>query len=607
MKRIAYFLLMVFSTGLCSCEKFLDTTPTDFITPDNYYTTEAQMQTALNGVYDILSDDRVYGSYLTYWLTSSTDETYQNSANANNTVLYRYGSDDTYVTNFWMALYEGIERANLLLANINKPEMNKTKRSVIKGEALFLRSYYYFLLVSNYGDVPLRLEPIYSVTDVDMPGTPAKVVYEQIIKDMTEAQQLLETQTATSLGYGGKVSQTAVQGILARVCLTMAGYPIRDESKYEEALTWAKKVIDSKEHSLNPDYKQIFITILRDEYDVKESIWEAEMWGNNFDGYSNAGQGLGNFVGIPNSNLDIGYSTAYVRVTGRLHNLFTGNDLRRDWSAAPYQYNGSTGATVAVTNTWTKPPGKWRREYTRETPKVRNNTPINCPILRYSDVLLMAAEAENELRGPENAYQYVNEVRKRGYGILYGNIVKTITVTNGGSGYTSAPTVTISGGGGQGATATAVIGTTSPNVGKVTGITITSPGTLTTGGPYYTSAPTVTITGGGGTGATAVATITQSTDADLSAEQRADKVKLLETIQDERSRELSTEGLRKADLIRWGIFYTRMKEVLDLAVAARVSANPLRIYQNVLPRHVLLPIPSREMGLNKALVQNPGW
>ncbi|MBS1567304.1 MAG: RagB/SusD family nutrient uptake outer membrane protein [Bacteroidetes bacterium] len=187
-------------------------------------------------------------------------------------------------------------------------------------------------------------------------------------------------------------------------------------------------------------------------------------------------------------------------------------------------------------------------------------------------------------------------------------MVKSITVTNGGSGYSSAnpPTVTISGGGGSGATATAIVST----AGVVTGIVITSPGTLTTAGPYYTSAPTVTITGTG-TGATAVATITSTTDADLTAGLSQADFQL--AIRDERMKELCFEALRKADLIRWGNFYKDMQDFATYAAAngATVTAtgnpNGVQGVLNAQPRHVLLPVPTYELSLNHALVQNPGW
>src|SRR5690606_19088112 len=145
---------------------------------------------------------------------------------------------------------------------------------------------------------------------------------------------------------------------------------------------------------------------------------------------------------------------------------------------------------------------KWRREYETLLPKAPTTTPQNSPIIRFSDILLMFAEAENEVNnGPTPAaIEAVNRVRQRSWSTG----VKTITLTNGGSGYTSAPTVTFTGGNGSNAEATAKI-----EDGKVTAITLNRDpaGIMFYSEGKYSSPPTITIEGGEGTGATATATI----------------------------------------------------------------------------------------------------
>jgi hypothetical protein len=622
MKRL-YFLLFFFFIGMVSCKKVLDTTPTAFITPVNYYNTAADLQTALNGVYQELASGGLYAVSYSYDLTISTDEACTRATGVPTETNYNYDGTDAVVTNMWQSLYFGIERANLLLANINKPTMDATQRGIIQGQTLFLRAYFYFLLASNFGDVPLILQPTGSVQNVNIARTPIKAVYAQILTDMTTAETLLQTQTASSVGYGGVLTQTAVDGILARVCLTMAGYPLNDVSKYKDALTWSTKVVNSAQHALNPNYQQIFINLAQDKYDVKESMWEVEFFGNNTGGFAAGGNTLGNYIGISCSDINIGNSAGWTTVSKKLFDSYGVNaastttpqasfDQRRDWNCANYNYGSSTPGvkSAPITNAWLMYAGKFRREYELVTPKAKNTTPENYPILRYADVLLMQAEAENQVNGPTAvAYNAINQVKRRGYGILDGNVVKSIAVTNGGSGYTTAPTVTITGGGGSGATATAIV-----SGGKVTGVTITSPGTITATGPYYTSNPTVSFSGGGGTGAVATATITTSTDADL--QPGLSQTQFQQAIRDERARELCYEGLRRADLIRWGNFYNDMKDFLAYALANGVpnltngqpsATGPATAANNVSPRNVLLPIPQYDISLNTSLTQNPGY
>jgi hypothetical protein len=304
--------------------------------------------------------------------------------------------------------------------------------------------------------------------------------------------------------------------------------------------------------------------------------------------------------------------------------------------------------------------GKFRREYCpaiiRNSNGVGGSYNINWPVIRYADVLLMRAEAENYLNGPDNAYADINQVRKRGYGIMNGNVVRSVVVNNQGSGYTVAPVVTITGGGGSGATGTAIIA-----AGKVTGIYLNSPGALAPG-TYYSFAPNVligtawnagttyavgtqitnganlyTVTTAGkstitppthtsgassaavtgavftyaGVVATATASVTNGTEADLAPGLGREDFQL--AIRDERMRELCFEAVRKADLIRWGNFYQDMQTFSAWAgangasVAATGNPNGLQGAQNVGIRHVLLPKPTYELNLNRALIQNAGW
>src|SRR5690606_3462863 len=125
-----------------------------------------------------------------------------------------------------------------------------------------------------------------------------------------------------------------------------------------------------------------------------------------------------------------------------------------------------------------------------------------------------------------------------------------------------------------------------------------------TNGTGYTSEPEVIFMGGEGTGATATASIYKKEEADLASHELND---FMQVVQDERLRELTFETLRKADLIRWGIFVFEMNKVGDHILDVAPTAYYAQRYKNVWDRYLLWPIPAREMGLNNALVQNPNW
>lgn len=513
---------------LAACDSFLDSTPKDFLSPENYYETEEQLNYGLNGVYDVLGHKDIYGDALISRMGTEADEGFYAVSTFRGPQVYDFSSSDPYVTGLWKRLYDGINRANMVIEYIDKPDMSEESRANILGQAKFLRAYYYFLLVINWANVPLITDVAHPEENLNAPQKSPKEIYEFIIKEMKEAESLVEE--ASAVGFGGRVSKSAVQGILARVCLHMAGHPVNDKSKYRDVLEWTSKLIDPGFHRLNPSYEQVFINYAEDEYYIEESIWEVEFWGNTAGSFREGGR-VGVNTGIPTTNAAIGNSYGFIQVTSRLYNRYEDEDLRRDWAIAPWRYQNVNGEPTEVA--WKPWPdhsiyqrhcGKWRRKYERVSPKSTNDSPQNFPLLRFSDVLLMYAEAANELYGSptSEAYEAINRVRRRAYGF-----------------------------------------------------------------DELQSNPGFDLSG---------------MDYEMFQEQ----------IRQERSRELCFEGLRKHDLIRWGIFGSMMKDIANDFETGTDIFNSTRYGglagKNVEePKHLLYPIPASERGLKPYLVQNPRW
>jgi hypothetical protein len=425
-KYKSYLLKTVFPIGMLSllmliggCEKFLEKDPS-FIVKENYYNNETDVNIGLAGVYDILGREELYGGALPLQFSISDEGIYSRSSYTSGPAVYNYDSSEPSVANLWKYLYEGIERANVFLSRIDAVTMDEDKKTVAKGEVKFLRAYYYFLLVSNWGDVPLKTAATSSVNDVNIKRTPQKEVYDFITAEMVEAEGMVKT--ASEIGYGGKVSKSAVRGILARVYLKMAGAPLNlGLPMFKEALKWSKKIVypdnGIKEHRLNPSYKQIFTNYAADKYDIGESIWEVEFYGNR-GGDFEAGR-IGNTIGLQCNDEKYGYGYGFINTTEKLYKSYGATDVRRDWTIAPYHYNYN-GVTVKDSTNWTSAEiynrncGKFRRVYETLLPKNKNYTPMNFPLLRYADVLLMFAEAENEVNGATDfAKTALKEVRDR--------------------------------------------------------------------------------------------------------------------------------------------------------------------------------------------------
>lgn len=429
--RSKIFQLILFITlivNFSSCE----TDPTDFVSPENYYNNQEQLNFALTGVYNSLGSYGLYQYTYLCQLGMEADEGFYRVSNlTQGPQVYNYTSSNVKIESLWQNLYIGIENANLLLENIDKPKnMDEAARTSIRGQALFLRAYFYYMLAVNFGDVPLVLESTKSANYTKMKATPVKQVYEQVVKDMITAEQMVPA--ATEVGFGGRISKSAVRGLLARVYLHMAGVPVNDTSKYEDARKWAKMVIDSHEHALEPDYTKIFINYAQDKYDIKESIWEVEFWGNGLDLYREMGH-VGNVNGIyAYRGNPVGTATGLINVTNYHFRKYEPGDLRRDWNCAPFRYNRNLEQKIywRENQTYNRSVGKFRREYETLIPKSTNGTPQNFPLLRYADILLMFAEAENEINGPTaEAIAAVQAVRDRAFGNLMPNAVQNSAAT----------------------------------------------------------------------------------------------------------------------------------------------------------------------------------
>ena len=538
MKKIIAIFLCLAAVSSCG---FLDTEPDDFVTPSNSYNDENEINMALNGVYATLAESALYGGNMLGRMGLSADIGYESYSSDYGTVGdYDVSPSDAKILTYWREFYEGVNRANMLIKYVDKPGLEKEVRDNIYGQALFLRAYYHFMLVIRFNRIPLILKPAENSSreELQIPQSEPRDVYLQIIKDMEEAAKLVKP--ASEVESPCRVSQSTVYGMLARVCLYMAGYPVKEPGMYAKAKEYAQKVIGTGFHALNPSYEDLFLDYIQDRYDSQESLFEVEFYGNNEGSYTTtAGMvGRNNGVGCSSQNVTTtgqtlvqmyGYSIGAIRATPYFIGLYGDGDLRRDWTICPYTYNTTTGEKSYQTNNlWVRYCGKFRREYELTSSRSTNYTSINFPILRYSDVLLIWAEAVASDNGStaaeiEQAYEYVNQIRRRGYGLDIN---------------------------------------------------------------------------------------TPSSTADL---EEGDRFTLLENIKDERARELGFELTRKDDLVRWDEFYDRMRYVRSLTTTipdtytSSYYINAKRVYANADSRDEFWPIPTYEMGVNRELVQNPGW
>ncbi|MBC6492687.1 RagB/SusD family nutrient uptake outer membrane protein [Flavihumibacter stibioxidans] len=430
MKHRIYIIVgMALSLSLPSCSKFVDYSPREDyqITADDYFKNAEDYQKMLVGVYSPLQ--WLYASPMIGDIAS--DNSVSGGENATDVLGlqqiddYRTIPINSYLTEIWKVCYEGINRANYL--EENKSKLDFSAKDQVYGQAYFLRAYYYFELVRYFGDVPLFTEKRLGVGDSKTLGrTPKADVYAQIELDLTNAIAVLPNTQAEQ----GRITKYAAQALLGKVLLY--------QGKFEEAATMLENVVNGP-FQLVEDFESIFLS--SGENGV-ESVFEIQYTNNNpFYDWSNPGRGQGNFAvqhcGIRNLTGGSPYSQGWsVNLpTEDLANAFEAGDSRK--AATILDIEAYKNANPQFNITYLVAPYKNTGLYNHKyhprkgetSGQIELNYLNNFRTIRFADVLLMAAEANNRKASPNTAkaQEYLNRVRRRAFGDLAHDINATGT------------------------------------------------------------------------------------------------------------------------------------------------------------------------------------
>lgn len=452
--------LLLTATG---CKKTLDEVPYDFYAPENVYKTADDAEAAIAGVY---SDFNSYDWFTKpYWEFLSEDEDHIAGASF---ALTGIGSGN-YLGDYKTPImftgpYAVIARANTVLERVPAISMDKTQQNRILGEARFLRAFSYFTLVKLFGPVPLRTASVTSITDTNIPRSPVADVYKQIIDDLQQGETLMPYQGEPGAGAPGHVNKGAAQALLAKVYATIgsaslkgaqmtvqggkdngfytynkdvvAGYEgFNSKQYYQLAKDEAAKLIASNKYALFPNYLDLWKK--SSDNQVEHIFMEQTLAGNTTHS---------NFVNNYFTSGDLG-GRGYLWMDTNFYQQFSPYDDRvtkdvthfwfEDYGNGHFYYyyprtdsvkyhivsiNTKTGARPAKGDTtFARYQNKAQilKYYIPGKPVAPNNDDgnygaINYPLLRYADVLLLYAEAENELNGnTADARKYYLQVRRR--------------------------------------------------------------------------------------------------------------------------------------------------------------------------------------------------
>ena len=470
MRHILYTVITAVFLGFTfsSCNDFLNVQPDNFISAEQLFSTQKGANNSLTGIYQELNNSFLYGRNLINELDiMSNDLCWGGATTPSGLSSWAQTSADPTVSGIWAQLYVGVDRANVFLDHINSvPNLNDSTRQSWTAQARFLRALFYYNLVQNWGAVPLKLTETLSPQDIHIAVSPAALVFNAIHADLDSAIKYLPNRTQYPLlERSSRPSKTTAMALQARAYLRQAGIPFNldAQNSYTQAAQYAGSVIATGIHTLNPSFKQVFLNLLTDLYDnvYNENLMEVE-----FNSYTSEPNG-NNSAGFPGIGAPMKYNGVDIIVTGsanrttsKLFNLYergpytatvvgtvtnyypAPKDERRDWTIQEYTLSGSVyGAAKSyyspkidtsnplsdATHVYYRDNlnevliqpgryvGKWRRDVENATTITGYGSPCNFPLIRYSEVLLIFAEADVMAKNvvtPE-ALSAINAVKSR--------------------------------------------------------------------------------------------------------------------------------------------------------------------------------------------------
>lgn len=408
--RIVAFLCL--TLPFSSCDDFLDVNPPYAQDAENYFRTPEDYQRALVGAYDLLQ-----ASFLSVWIgeiasdnTIAGGESFNDTQGLHQIDGMQHGAVNTELRNVFRWNYAGIARVNFIMEN--KDNIDFPGKTQLLAEARFLRAFYYFELTKFFGDIPLIIDERLGIEEAaKRPRVPQTQVYDQIVADLLACIPDLSTVAAQK----GRVTKAAAQALLGKAYLY--------QNKYADALPVFEEIIQSGQFALHPNYSELW-TLVNEQN--SETIFSVEYSGLEGGSYGclvclegNAGPG---FHGIRQYTGPVyGDGNSYNLPTPELYAAFSPIDPRRDAtvldieafiaaqpnpSAITYAVGGG-GHTGYYNNKYIKRQGEIG------LPDNDLTSPLNYKVIRYADVLLMAAEAHLMTGNKPQAQQYVNQVRSR--------------------------------------------------------------------------------------------------------------------------------------------------------------------------------------------------
>lgn len=417
-------------------EDFLEAPAKSTLDESVIFSTPGLAKGAIDGIMEPFGQTNSYrGRFIPFYGFNTDTEWHYSSTKLNDSqgdlMIYDAKPSNSQMNsanNAWAMMYLGIERANIAirgLRNFGNPTPG-TELGQLLGEALTLRAVYYADLTKAWGDVPARFEPINSET-IYIQKSSRDVIYKQIIQDLAEASTLVawpnENNATTSVE---RINKAFVKGLRARLAMAASGYQqypdgvrrsndpeLSVDKMYKLALDECRDVINSGTARLESSFETLWRNYNMENTNAGgESLWEipfSDGRGRVLFSFAVRHRSVDQYTGQPRGGSAGPLPTVFYD--------FDESDSRRDVTCVPYQYgtatNGIAKQELGSLDTWYF--GKYRYEWMTRFVTSTNDDGINKLYMRYAEVLLIAAEAANELEGPATAATYLKEIRQRAF------------------------------------------------------------------------------------------------------------------------------------------------------------------------------------------------
>lgn len=403
MKSFRYILTVSAAlVTLQSCVK-LDQVPDSTNTTGNLFKNQKDAEAAVNGMYNALQQHYLYNQFNENIQSQGTDDAeWGNGRNTNNIDKlamdkFTYSPTTNLVYQYWIALYQNINRANIVLKFVPDMDFDQEKKNQYIGEAHFIRGLMYFTLARLYGGAPLRTQPTEDLDNLQAARAPQDEVYAQVEADFQAAKGLLpEGYTDPDVG---RATKGAAMAMLTKYYLT--------RQQWQEVVDETQAIDDLGLYSLWPNYEDVFK--LENENKV-ESIFEIQYRSLGSTGNSNGSTYAGYFKPTANVIPPVeGQFAGYGDnpVTENHYKAYAVGDLRRDINVL---YVPTAPASVRYPY--------YVNKYQDPNAFNVNDGGNNYYIARYADILLMRAEALHELSpGIAESYALFNKIRRRAFGV----------------------------------------------------------------------------------------------------------------------------------------------------------------------------------------------